>query len=180
MKRLAFSDDMMRALDCGAKTMTRRPIKKITVVHHEDGTTTEKPQDPPRFLVGDFVAATCAFSQPFPRSSVCYRFRNDETMTPWGAARIMPAALAPFVLLITEVRAERLGEISNVDAGREGAVFWSENFNAMSPVEHRIARESPRESFAMLWDYIYGAGSWNDDAQKWVWVLGFEVAERRI
>jgi hypothetical protein len=165
-------------------------------------------------LVGDFVAATCAFSQPFPRSSVCYRFRNDETMTPWGAARIMPAALAPFVLLITEVRAERLGEISYEDAIREGAtrrewtgtgyhavngmcsgwsMCWSdlgklskfasgvrEHGQKMPLTEQDICLGSPRSAFGNYWEKLYGAGSWNDDAQKWVWVLGFEVAERRI
>jgi hypothetical protein len=205
VKRLAFGDDMMRAIDCGAKSMTRRPEKHAVPADQWQFDAMWSIQNNPvlvrqvsdtlgeqlgsRLRVGELVAATCAYvpvvgfyDTGADYLSAIYRFRTtgEGAGMQFKTSRVMPAALAPFVLRITSVKAEQLGEITNEDAKREGAVYWSENFNAMSPIEQRIANETPREGFAMLWDWIYGAGAWNDDAQKWVWVYGFEIAERRV
>jgi len=89
----------------------------------------------------------------------------------------MPAALAPFVLRITEVKAERLGEISDADAIDEGMMHWARTDPSPFP-EAECVR--PSWWFGTYWDQLYGAGSWNDDAQKWVWAYKFEIAESRI
>jgi len=180
MKRLAFSDPMMRAIAAGQKTMTRRPIKNINVVHHADGSTTEKQDDPPRFTVGDLVAATCAFDSILspgvpvhPGLSQFYRFTRPipdfghRRGGSYRTSRVMPAALAPFVLRITEVRAERLGEIKPSDALREGMFFLQPG-------------QAATDTFRAIWEGLYGDGSFERDHDSWVWVYGFEIAERRI
>jgi len=138
VKRLAFSDDMMRDLAAGVKSMTRRPEKRATPdakgrmfwkFYTEDPNGLPAPSIRwdgnisvlrPRFKVGEFVAATCAYNAYFQKT--IYRFREPDATRCWDTSRIMPAALAPFVLRITDVKAERLGQISDEDARREGAV----------------------------------------------------------
>lgn len=201
MKRLAFSDNMMRALAAGEKTMTRRPEKgavppeafqvcldgwikvrgSLVLISSEGSLRHDIFR--PRFRVGDLVAATCAFwinDSGESSTGADYRFEHPsfESEPCYGRAtpaRVMPAALAPFVLRITEVRAEKLKEnlLSESDAVREGMRHWL-------PKSIFYPDVTPREAFTEYWCKIYGLKSWDDVPESWVWVYGFEVAERRI
>lgn len=71
------------------------------------------------------------------------------------------------MLEITEIRAERLQEISEQDALAEGVTIKPD-----AEIAARVARETPaRMEYWALWESINGAGSW--DANPWVWVLTF-------
>jgi hypothetical protein len=196
MNRLAFSDDMMRALAAGEKCMTRRVEKRADPDDHqwqrlESDVIAWIPELVgmrstvhlrPRHRVGDLVAATCAYwpndsGEKYPAAD--YRFQHPEWEAEFGAARIarkMPAALAPFVLLITAVRAERLGEISDEDAVREGMMHWARGRYA--PAERNLL--IPRDVFAAYWAKLYGHDAWERDRDRWVWCYSFEIEERRI
>jgi len=206
MKRLAFSDDMMRAIAANPsqKSMTRRPEKRATPdakgrmfwkFYTEDPNGLPAPSIRwdgnisvlrPRFKVGEFVAATCAYIQNGDKTELHYRFANtirvkEEELKPfkyaWKTSRIMPAALAPFVLRITEVKAERLGEITDADAEREGALWWWQGRREMPPPTPP-ARAS--DAFFQLWLSVYPKKNRHVIKNEWVWAYGFEVAERRI
>jgi hypothetical protein len=183
---------MMRALAAGEKTMTRRPEKRAVpadafrvidgpaIVEKTDGevfTSADRGWLKPRFKVGDLVAATCAYLPPGAYGDAVYRFHDPAVAYKWNSSRIMPAALAPFVLRITEVRAERLGEISELDAEREGAVQWFERAFERGKDD---LKPCAADCFAELWRYIYGWEAWDRDLNSWVWAIGFEIAERRI
>ena len=183
MKRLAFSDPMMRALAAGQKTMTRRPEKRIDrckeyLFDAREGVLRPRGKSlararRPRCKVSDFVAATCAYCEV--DDWVEYRF-SSPNQNDWKTSRIMPADLAPFVLRITAVRAERLGEISEEDAVKEGMLQWAgETFH-----DFRLETNSARWFFERCWDHLYGAGAFERDAASWVWVYTFEVVERRV
>jgi len=198
MKLLVFSDDMMRALEAGQKAMTRRPAnfgvwkdedsmrrncsvpgKPLEILVDEFGVTRG-----PRLKIRDLVAATCAFnhgSNPQTGDWTSYRFQFGKKdlglFGDWFTARIMPASLAPFVLRITEVRAEKLGEITDADAEREGMAWLGTTSGVLGP---ETAKRTARRTFAAYWEILYGSGAWERDANSWVWVYGFEVAERRI
>jgi hypothetical protein len=198
MKRLAFSDDMMRAIAAGEKTMTRRPskraepadwfqvcldgairVKGACTLLGPSGECRNNEEYHPRFHVGDIVAATCAFNDG-ALPPLRYRFNHPDLLNGpdrWTTARIMPAFLAPFVLRIAEVRAEKLGDISEQDARREGAVWWFERESGVSTKEKNICAG---DCFAELWCHVYGSGAWDDNFGSWVWVYGFEIVERRI
>ena len=77
----------------------------------------------------------------------------------------MPRWASRITLEITNVRVERLQEISEEDAIAEGAKPY------LLPVHP--ARESLRhvDGYAQLWEQINGPGSW--DANPWVWVVCF-------
>lgn len=80
-------------------------------------------------------------------------------------ARFMPRWASRITLEITDVRVERLQDISEEDAKAEG----TEPFRL--PVHP--ARESLRhvDGYSQLWDSINGEGSW--DLNPWVWALTF-------
>lgn len=65
---------------------------------------------------------------------------------------------------MTEVRVERLQDISRGDAMAEGC-----------PFPNMAAGPDPRRWYAEMWDQISGPGSW--DANPCVWALEFKVIE---
>lgn len=85
----------------------------------------------------------------------------------WKPNIHMPRLACRILLEITDVRIERLNDISNDDAMAEGmddgtsdaalAVGWF---------------EKPRRAFRRLWEQIYGQESW--EANPWVWVVEFK------
>ena len=73
----------------------------------------------------------------------------------------MPRWACRIVLEITDVRVERLQDISEADALAEGV--------AAHP-------DGPWHAYRSLWTLINGAGSW--DANPWVWVVSFRRIEQ--
>lgn len=88
----------------------------------------------------------------------------------------MPRWASRITLRITDVRVERLNEISEADALAEGVRRWpdgrySEHNAPLSANE--LAAADPVNAYRALWERINGPGSW--DANLWVWVVTFEV-----
>jgi hypothetical protein len=102
------------------------------------------------------------FREGFDRSFGGIRWRPSIHMPRW-ASRI--------TLEITDVRVERLHEISEVDARAEGVETWAAG--AMSPDGQRDY--SAVGKFQMLWSSINGIDSWH--ANPCVWVITFERVE---
>lgn len=75
----------------------------------------------------------------------------------------MPRWASRLTLEITDVRVERLQQISEADAEAEGAEYGYGEGAAISQ----------RRMFELLWESINGADSW--DANPWVWVVSFQV-----
>lgn len=86
----------------------------------------------------------------------------------------MPRWASRLTLKITEVRVERLQDISSADAKAEGAepIHLQPGGTEGDPSEGRI---SYVEGYRKLWESINGKGSW--DANPWVWALTFEVEQ---
>lgn len=84
-------------------------------------------------------------------------------------ARFMPRALSRITLAITEVRIERLNDISESDSIAEGigkpigGCFF--NYQGIQPMP------TGRESYRTLWESINGPGSWAKN--PFVWVIEF-------
>jgi len=82
----------------------------------------------------------------------------------WTPSIHMPRWASRITLEITDVRVERLNDISADDAKAEGVAApalngWCDDNKWVS-------------QFAWLWSSINGAGSW--DANPWVWVIEFK------
>lgn len=83
----------------------------------------------------------------------------------WRPSIHMPRWASRITLRITDVRVERLQDISEDDARAEGVFEPNEPIETYGPKAGRVA-------FHMLWNTINGPGAW--EANPWVWVISFE------
>lgn len=99
-----------------------------------------------------------------------YGTTKDDTFPPfshkWHPSIHMPKEAARIFLRVTDVRAERLQDITNKEAKREGVTVETDNSGMM----HRVG-------FARLWDSVQRKSNlercgWN--ANPWVWAIEFE------
>ena len=99
--------------------------------------------------------------------------RNDiADVTKWKPSIHMPKEAARIWLKVTDVRVERLQDITSEQIGREGVEV---------EYPHVLNGEEKRYAFSRLWDSTikksdldrYG---WN--ASPWVWVIEFERCEK--
>ncbi|AWC73626.1 hypothetical protein CLM65_11020 [Serratia marcescens] len=86
---------------------------------------------------------------------------DENTRYGWRPSIHMPRWASRITLEITAVRVERLNDISDGDAIREGC----------SAADMKSG-DCVADVFARLWASIYGVDSWN--ANPWVWVLEFK------
>ncbi|QJQ31800.1 hypothetical protein GV829_04525 [Sphingomonas lacunae] len=98
----------------------------------------------------------------------------------------MPRWASRLTLTVTDVRVQRLQDISEADAIAEG-VKSSSNGSGVVPdgywmdysVEQgRIWVRNPIKSYATLWNSIHGRGAWQ--ANPWVTAISFDVEQRNI
>ena len=129
---------------------------------------------------------------PFLAESECtgpadcfYRATCSEerhAATRWRPSMFMPRWASRITLELTDVRVERLRDISAKDALAEGVdevCHCGEGLEThrLGNNEHNfIPMRSAVEEFAELWDSIHGDGSWN--ANPWVWALSFQLTAR--
>jgi hypothetical protein len=85
----------------------------------------------------------------------------------WSPSIHMPRWASRMTLVVTEVRVQRLQEISEADAMAEGVEAIT-----LEDVPRQAAR-SRRADFAALWDNIYGPAAWGPN--PWVCALTFTV-----
>lgn len=93
------------------------------------------------------------------------------------ASMHMPRAASRITLEVTDVRVERLQEISEADAIAEGIERtvigddWRRYSDTASELAGLPPCLTPRASYQSLWELINGPGSW--EANPWVWVVEF-------
>lgn len=95
-------------------------------------------------------------------------------------AIFIPRRASRITLEITEVRVERLQDISEADAQAEGCephAWMPTGPDADSLIDWPLkeAANPYRNGYALLWDQINGAGAW--DANPWVWCVSFRRLE---
>lgn len=109
----------------------------------------------------------------------CYGFPTEQTHG-WTNKMFVRADLMPHHILITNVRVERLQDISDEDCIKEGIRDYS------TPNEKRfgfsdfkretiVAFKTPREAYAVLIDHISGNGTW--ESNPYVFVYDFELVD---
>jgi hypothetical protein len=77
----------------------------------------------------------------------------------------MPKEACRLFLKITNIRVERLQDISEADA-------WAEGVSGKCYDKRPCQRDNAGHSFCTLWQSINGKESW--DANPWLWVVSFE------
>ncbi len=191
MKKIQFSDryGLTEAVLSGRKTQTRRIIKLSDVEDYTAdiayaGKTWEAIEKSiiarhAKYKVGEVVAVAQCYCD-------FYDDANDPRIFPSGAGwtnkMFVRADLMPHQIRITNVRVERLKEISDDDCLREGIIkgmVGSEDTHFMDayyvpnmPLEPHVF---PQGAYAALIDRISGKGTW--ESNPWVFVYDFELAK---
>lgn len=94
-----------------------------------------------------------------------YSIDNRAADRRWRSSTQMPRWASRILLEVTDVRVERLQEISDEDALDEGVY----------PTKTGLHVGSPRAAYRELWESIHGPGSW--DANPFVWAVSFRRIE---
>jgi len=221
MKRIMFNDryGLTQAVLEGKKTMTRRIIKGIyvAVIHLKyegsfigktaDGESVILPQ--PTYKIGDELAVAQCYKNIDYRGIVAHEDASDiqpgmirpifaQESAGWTNKMFVRADLMEEAVRITDIKAERLQDISEEDCIKEGvcnAHFdgWCVHGIGMTIPKGKISPiaqtadgkpyygdryrdfkfDSPREAFASLIDRISGKGTWNRN--PWVYAYTFEL-----
>ena len=96
--------------------------------------------------------------------------RRDPDAPKWRPSIFTPRWASRITLEITEVRVERLQDISETDVVAEGIARFPEA--GWHTEEGHFYAADPRESYAALWCDINGLTAW--DKNPWVWVIKFK------
>ncbi len=115
------------------------------------------------------------FPQPIYKSDFtaeeCGEAKNDGHR--WRPSIFMPRASARIFLHVTDVRAERVQEISAADARAEGCPLCIGIHNC-GGCDERCEHMMPREWYRGLWDKLNAKRGYGWDENPWVWVYKFE------
>ena len=162
---IIFSAPMIRALLDGRKTQTRRILKAVS----RKRTLTSRLADP-HYATGDRLWVREAFqvcedADTGDRWDV-YRATTPDAVPLWRSPIHMPRWASRLTLTVTEVRVQRVQEISEADAVAEGADYAANNmgFSPISGQPHGV--RTFKAGFAHLWNSIHGPDAW--DANPWV------------
>lgn len=182
MKPILFNTEMVRAILDGRKTMTRRVIKDKDITNNfdidVDGSAYAyiNPETgdscPPtaiaKYQVGDILWVRETWSKDENGEYVYranYGTTEDDSFPPsmfkWKPSIHMPREAARIFLKVTNVKVERLQDITEEDALKEGAKAYGPN---------NCSGTSARIAFAELWDGVYN--NWREN--PWVFVYEFE------
>lgn len=210
IRPILFNTEMVRAILEGRKTCTRRVLKQPFEVHPNGYITKPRgnerlcPYIPP-YQPGDvlYVRETwCKGSYGNEKEKYYYKADDNNFFCTWHPSIHMPKEAARIFLKVTDVRVERLQEITEAGAKAEGmpddfdypvdksycpvcngvGLLDSHDINTLGHVE--IDCESCNtyvKRFKNLWNAtingkdidIYG---WN--ANPYVWVIEFERCEK--
>lgn len=221
-KPILFNNEMVKAIQNGDKTVTRRPLKPHNTVKAKkcgyeqgsglwyDDTFNEGDKDThikdysvsccwigtkiyiqkyAPYKVGDILyvretwgiyeqnyinANYFMYRADFPNGAKTYDYDGVSCDLPtWRPSTRMPKEAARIFLRVTDVRVERLQDITDEDLIREGEVSYIH-------IDGSFNREATRTSYLGTWNSTvkksdldeYG---WN--ANPWVWVIEFKRVE---
>lgn len=194
IKPILFNTEMVRAILGGRKTCTRRLIKHnvdamLNSPYHKKHPEVEDKQIIsklclPPYQPGDvlYVRETWsewtggyvykAWSSPFPQAGA---YLGEK----WHPSIHMPKDAARIWLKVTEVRVERLQEITEDGAILEGAIDNRGFIHAPDDEYNHI--HSAKEHFMNIWNSTIKKSDldrYGWDANPWVWVIAFEPCEK--
>lgn len=196
----------------GRKTMTRRILKAprtmegkdvygFSIVTYRTGEVVEVmaiDEDGaminnilPKYKIGEVVAVAQSYRDIFVKADLSKRkgsLGDLITSAGWDNKMFVQAEVMPKKIRITNVRVERLQDISIEDIYKEGFEKVTVNngwgnaafhWEAMLVYDDSLGRTKeirspdPREAFATLIDKVSGNGTW--ESNPWVFVYEFEL-----
>jgi hypothetical protein len=195
MKPILFSVPMVQAIQDDRKTQTRRVIKNKYFLQWtgEDGFTDDFIKDPdnlwaeqcPYGKPGDILwvretwknyEKAVGYGESFRiKNFLAYKAdqNNDNIQKSsewyegkWKPSIFMPREAARIFLKVTNVRVERLQEITVEDAHKEGCYCL---YESAIPYQSLAGK-----SFQSIWESLNKKRGFGWDTNPWVWVIEFE------
>lgn len=201
-KPILFSTPMVQAILDGRKSQTRRIVKPMRgmqsewlsmdlinkvkegqivkggwqMFHPNGGEKSPLGWIKSNYQIGDILWVRESFAKPPIYAfgvKYIYKAGFNESICGWKPSIHMPKEAARIFLEVTNVRVERLNDISEGDAISEGIISKNEKlfFDYENKTFHYL---SPQNSFKSLWNSI----NKNLEENPFVWVYTFERIER--
>lgn len=199
MRKILFSDryGLTKAVLEGRKTMTRRIVPDGTPLGNWEETIKKS-----RYQIGEVVAvAQCYKDAGYDAMLLQTAFVKDPTIFPeidpyepvmgwcdlpmkchkgWNNKMFIYPTMMPHQIRITNIRVERLQDISDEDCMREGIMegefmnTWDTfYYDEWGDVPNHITFKSPLNAFAALIDKVSGKGTW--ESNPYCFVYEFEL-----
>lgn len=200
IKPILFNTEMVRAILDGRKSCTRRLVKFLPgenprwTGYTKDGLMLHNGKNEPcirkaPYQPGDILYVRETWSPVFVRPRrYLYKVEckeGENLPIKWHPSIHMPKKAARIWLKVTDVRVERLQEITPNGAESEGVgnLFYDDigygekNYGTEVDPEYGIAKEQ----FAWLWESTIKKSDldrYGWDANPWVWAIEFERCEK--
>lgn len=188
--RVFLTDAVLELL----KTMTRRSIPlteadRLYLENAFDWDLREKViiDRYAQYKVGDIVAVAQSYKSAGFDPDIKIRCKGKwwtaEYTKGWNNKMFVRADEMPHFIRITDIKIERLQDISNEDCLKEGIkivdrfeqyVYYSFDGWRFRDGKKRCS-ESPRDAFAVLIDKVSGKGTW--DNNPWVFAYSFKLVK---
>lgn len=109
-----------------------------------------------------------------PREDAAEKFKKVyESYAGWNNKMFVKAALMPHHIRITDIRVERLQDISDEDILKGEGVKLTDKYFLPNGIDKTFT--SAREAFAYLIDKVSGKGTW--ESNPWVAAYSFELVD---
>lgn len=197
---ILFSTPMVQAILEDRKLKTRRVIKphrKAIIenmwIDKDDGDVVVVYND--NYHIGEKGYIKCPYGKPgdilwvretwqnICASPLQFAYKADgefEPYSPWHPSIHMPRVACRLRLKITDIRVERLQDITEEDARAEGILEFSLTASNGTTKLYGYRPDLPemaytaKEAFHDLWDSINKERGFGWDIDPWVWVISFE------
>ena len=188
MKKIMFNDKycLTQAVLDGTKTMTRRVLRNNVPLGNWEETEKHLP-----YKVGEVVAIAQSYKSIADERDEAetaldlYKIGDnfltmDEMGAGWNNKMFVKADLLPHHIKITDVKVERLQDISENECLKEGIKLSNNGrfyFHQMVAYKLSINKyfDTPHEAFAYLIDKISGKGTW--ESNPFVVAYSFELVD---
>lgn len=129
-----------------------------------------------KYAIGEVVAIAQSYK------SIGYDFAGLGNLAGWNNKLYVFADFMPHRIKITDIRIERLKEISDEDCLKEGVIHYDdvfgEGYMLAEPYNNNYRRRcftTPQKAYSALIDKVSGKGTW--DKNPWVFVYDFELVK---
>ena len=212
MQKIMFNDrfGLTDLVLSGQKTQTRRIIKSqderldylrgwnLDYGFAEFGREGEEPllRILPHYYVGEMVAVAMSYKSVYERVAKTWiyervtktweyaeEYKNKHKgLAGWKNKMFIKPDLMPYTIKITNIRVERLQDISDEDCLKEGIIEHTAEIIPNYPPYTQyccgiseVYCDTPHQAFAKLIDKINGKGTWASN--PYVWVYDFELVK---
>lgn len=96
------------------------------------------------------------------------KFRKFYKKNGWQSSLFIPREASKLLLKVTNIRFERLQEITERDAMKEGFLGYYDSY-----ADEQVTEAT--DDFVLLWDSLNKHRGYGWDSDPWVWVVEFEI-----